>query len=225
MNQIKNDLNKEEKEFINKVIANSKRIDGRKFKEQREFTFNSINNNSYIYTLGNTAFEMKVDYKGKTSENNYIEPSDKLLSYIPDFLLKMEVLEKYLSEIKISVSIDIKIYRDDGNVYDGVFNCLSSIFSDIQIPCLNVLDNTTSSLYKDNMEMINRKFFNVKIDLGFSTTYAIFGTQGIIDPILAEENSCDVTLHIHVLNYNIKYYFKSDGKLSINDILELFKLN
>lgn len=89
-------------------------------------------------------------------------------------------LESFLRRFKIGALIEISVVRDDGNVFDMVFDGIRYIFSDIAIP-------DVSNLSEERKE---------GIDLPWSASFAVFQDAFVADPLLIEESSSCGIVHI-----------------------------
>lgn len=89
-------------------------------------------------------------------------------------------MEDFLDQLKIGVLMEVVVIRDDGNVFDMIFDGIRYAFSDIIVPDIN-------SLSKEK---------RTGVSLPWSTSFAVFEDLFVADPVLLEEHSACGIVHV-----------------------------
>lgn len=118
----------------------------------------------------------------KTNYNRGLDPDDyrtvETKIIIPNPVIS--ILEEFLKKHKIGVSIEVEIRKNDGNLFDMIFEGLNHLFSSISIPNIDNLEATIET----------------GINLPKSYSYAIFDCGIVADPTLIEEMAALSIVHV-----------------------------
>jgi len=122
------------------------------------------------------------------------------------------ILEKFLIKFKIGVTIEVGIRKNDGNVFDMIFDGIRHAFASIKVPDVNDL----------------KKEIDAGVDLPKSTSYAVFETSVISDPTLIEETAALGVIHVFKDKFDKVINFvseKSINKDRYKSLVEAFANN
>lgn len=108
------------------------------------------------------------------------------------------ILEKFLIKFKIGATIEVIIRKNDGNVFDMIFDGIRHAFASIKVPDINDL----------------KKEIEAGVDLPQSTSYAIFETAVISDPTLIEETAALGVIHVFKDNFDKVINFVSEKSIN-----------
>lgn len=211
-------LSKSEINFISKAIKNNTRMDLREINEKRDqkITENekfasSLVDRSVLIERGHSKLNLSISFRSSlntlkilelkmtnkeelkdcnneelktikiTNKNDITEELKTInhsLNYSNNPALKK--IEDLLESFNIGIYIEVYIIKNDGNIYDMIIDGLKYIFSSIKIPNILRLEEC----------------YNCSINIPECKSYAIYGTELILDPTILEESSSEGIIRI-----------------------------
>jgi len=189
-------VSNDELAFTRMVVASGTRIDGRSRNEHRavEIIPSEISQSDGSIRLkrGSTEIEVSIQFK-ETVETLLalgIRPctkaSDLSESRVESFGMEIPSIistriEEFLSSYKLGIRIELRVIRNNGNVYDLFFIGLNSILRNICVPVIEDL----------------KKGEKETIDIALPTTVALFENGVFVkDPTIIEEKASLGLLHV-----------------------------
>lgn len=195
-------LSQGEVSFIAKAIESTIRMDMRRMDEKRAQTITETS--AHASALADSAVQVSRGYSqvclsvsfrssyrtlaalNLTLGKEHVSSDEfkTLKCALSDTNPSFKIIEDFLNSFNIGCYIEVYIIRNDGNIFDMIFDGLKHIFSSIAVPNVcNLSENIQSG-----------------VDLPACTSYAMFGPKMVLDPTRLEEQSSDGIVRIFDTN-------------------------